>query len=49
VSSALINLCEVLEAVIVHNLTARPFFKTSCQKIKVESGMYANDSKLALR
>jgi len=38
VSSALINLCEVLEAVIVHNLTARPFFKTSCQKIKDRVG-----------
>ncbi len=48
-SSVLINNCEVLEAVIVHNLTVLPFFKTSCQKQRIESGMYENDSGLALR
>jgi hypothetical protein len=49
VSSALINICEVLKTVIVHNLTVRPFFKTSCRKQRIESGMYENDSELALR
>ena len=37
-SSALINLCEVLEAVIVHNLTAHPLFLRLLSKTKDRVG-----------